>query len=285
MAWKMSYNLDAEKYAPLQNGVLTNVRLTNTSGKRMVVTEVLLKFDWMGTYRYVKKCNVKVKPGNTVVLPAINFLIDLGAPVGAHQFKPGVSYNLLKDKEWVRYEDIYVSAGDFIEIQRLPSKDYKVFVSHSNSPSDAALVRACKEAMSTCGLTGYFAEEDAQPGFKLWDKIAREIISSDAFLVLWTKDAAESGDVREEIGVAVGSKKLDFIVPLVEIGVDAAGSLKLRGIEYVDYTPPNHTKALSEALKVIMEWAKEKEIKKARREKEQAHKKMKIAKTDAPLQG
>jgi hypothetical protein len=121
--------------------------------------------------------------------------------------------------------------------------------------------------MRTCGLTGYFAEDDAKPGITLWDKIAREIMLSDAFLVLWTKNAAISGDVREEIGIAIGAKKQDKIVPMVERGIEVSGSLKSRGIEWVDYVAPNHTEALSKALGSIMGWAAEKEARQARRER------------------
>lgn len=268
----MFFDLDSNVYAPLQSGILTIQRFTNTSDKSMLITEILLKFDWMGSYHYFRKCNIKVEAGKTVELPEIRFTIDLGVPIGSHNYKSGVSYKLLENENWVSHEHTYVSRGDFIEIKRLPPKDFKVFVSHSNKPSDANFIRACKEAMRACGLTGYFAEDDIKPGIKLWDKIAREIILSDAFLVLWTKSAGESGDVREEIGMAVGAKKQDRIVPVVEVGIDVYGFLKSSGIEWVNYEPPNHTNALSVALETIMAWAVEKEAKKVRRERTQKKK-------------
>lgn len=279
MTWKMSYNLSSEKYAPLQLGKLVNVELTNMSDSRMVVTDVLLKFDWMGTYRWSHECNIKCNPGETVELPYVTFRIDLGAPTGSHHFEPGIRYKLLEEGEWISYEDTYVAHGDYIFIEPLPAKDYVVFVSHSNHKDDKKLIYACKRAMKACGITPYFAEETPRPGFRLWDKIAREIVAADAFLVLWTEHASRSGDVREEIGIAVGSGKLDKIVPIVEVGVDVVGSLKLRGIEWVDYNPPNHTKAQSNALGMIMEWAKEKEKKKAHRER--ARREKKVEKSDS----
>jgi len=273
MAWTISYIADAKTYAPLQSGKLTNIKFTNKSGKRMIVTRELLKFDWMGTYRFVQECNINVAVGETIDLPDIIFTVDIGVCLGSHNYKPGVSYKLLEDDKWIPYEEVYVKRGEFIEIQRLPIKDFRVFVSHSNASTDTSLVKACKDAMKTCGLTCYFAEDDSRPGIKLWDKIAREIILSDAFLVLWTKGAAKSGDVREEIGIATGAQKHDRIVPLVEAGIEVSGSLKSRGIEWVNYDPPNHTKALSEALAALMEWAKEKETKKVRRERAHSKKK------------
>lgn len=267
MTWEMAYRLGAETYAPLQKGDLAFIQLTNKLKKRMIVTRVLLKFDWMGTYRYFRECNVRIEPGETVDLPDITFRVSLGVSPGSHNFKPGISYMLLEGGKWVSHDNTYVSRGDFVEVQRLPSRDFTIFVSHSNSSSDANLVRVCKDAMRTCGLTSYFAEQDARPGIKLWNKIAIEIMRSDAFLVLWTENASESGDVREEIGIAIGAKKQDRIVPVVERGIEVSGSLKSRGVEWVDYQRPNHTKALSEALTTIMGWAVEKEARKGQRER------------------
>jgi len=264
MDWRIVCSLDSATYAPLQTGTLKVSSLANVSHQLMIVRQVLLQFDWMGTYRYVKECNVKIKPGESRELPDIMFTVDLGAPIGSHRFKPGISYMLLKGNKWVSHNDTYVARGDFIEVRPLPTKDFKVFISHSNDPSDSKLVSACREAVKTCGLTGYFAEDDAKPGFKLWDKIAREIVLSDAFLVLWTTAATKSGDMREEIGIAVGSKKQQKMVPIVEKGVEVFGSLKSRGIEWVDYHLPDHTQAISQALVTMMNWAAKKEAKKAR---------------------
>jgi hypothetical protein len=259
--WQMSYNLDREKYAPLQEGKLTNVILINNSKCKMVVKNVLLKFDWMGTRRWSIQCNEKINPSQTKELHDVPFTIDLGAPTGSQHYNPGINYVLLKENKWVDYNNYYDSAGDYIEIEPLPQKGYKVFVSHSNQSDDKNLLSACKKAMKSCGLTGYFAEDSPQPGYRLWDKIAREIHSSDAMLVLWTKQASESGDVREEIGMAVNSVKLEKIVTIVEKGLEVKGSLRHQENEWVIYETPNHTKALSEALKIFMTWAKEKEIK------------------------
>ena len=262
--WAMLYATDSETYAPLQRGTLVNINLTNKTNKPMIVTNVLLRFDWMGTYRYLTECNVKIKPGESEDLPDVRFAVNLGVSVGSHKFEPGVSSKLLEDGKWVSQNETYVGRGDFIEVKPLPPKDFKVFVSHSNAPTDAKLVGACRASMRTCGLTGYFAEDDTKPGFKLWDKIVREIMLSDAFLVLWTKSAAESGDVREEIGIAIGSKKQDRMVPVVEKGVEVSGSLKSRGIEWVDYAEPNASEALSKALETMMDWAVDKEARKER---------------------
>ena len=258
MDWKLSFRLDSDLYAPLQEGKLTNLRLKNTSGKKMVVTQVLLRFDWMATSRFVKNCNIKVSPNKSVDLPDTTFTIHLAAPQGSHNFTPGISYLLLENDEWKNHE-AFDSHGDFIEVKPLPKLDYSVFVSHSNSTKDKKIVKECREAMKCCGISGYFAEDDSKPGGKLWNKIAAKIRSCDAFLVLWTEEGAKSGDIREEIGILVGTNKIQKLVPIVENGIHPLGSLKSLGIEWIDYDPPNYHKPLSAALKIIMEWAKIKE--------------------------
>lgn len=261
----MSYNLDAREYAPLQTGRSTNIVLTNISSTRMVVTQTLLKFDWMGTRHWYRNCNVEIEPNHQAILPDVPFKIDLATSSGSHIATPGVTFKLLEEGKWVDYKEQFGKGGIPIFITPLQPKDYTVFVSHSNHEDDENLIKACKQAMKTCGITSYFAEERPRPGYRLWDKIRQEIVNSDAFLVLWTKRASQSGDIREEIGIAIGAKKFDRIIPIVQKDTDVVGSLKSREPEWAIYTPPNHTEALSEALTTIMEWAKEKEAKKARK--------------------
>jgi hypothetical protein len=256
--WKVTYNLDAEVYAPLQRGIVSNIRLKNLTDKKMVITNVKFQFDWMGTYAWHKSCNIKVGPNKATDLPNIGFTVELSALPGSHNCRIGISYMLLEKDEWNKYGE-YEPRGEFIEIRPLPKKDYTVFVSHSNSPDDAQMIRDYKDAMDTCGITKYFAEDDINPGGSLWGKIIKKISLSDAIMVLWTKEAAKSGDVREEIGIAMGYTKQDKIIPIVEQGIEVNGSLKALGIEWINYIPPNHQHALNEALTKIMQWAIDKE--------------------------
>jgi hypothetical protein len=258
MDWKLSYRLNSDTYAPLQKGDLTNIRIKNISDKKMVVTNVLLRFDWMEKTRYFKECNVKISPNKSADLPDLPFGIHLAAPKGAHKFTPGIAYRLLEDDEWKDYDEVFEPTGDFIEVKSLPKLDFTVFISHSNSSDDKKIVKACRKAMESCGITGYFAEDDEKPGGKLWSKIASKIKTSDAFMVILTEDAANSGDVREEIGIAVGYEKFKKIIPIVQTGVSPSGSLKSLGIEYVEYAPPTFHKPLSATLEILMQLAQEK---------------------------
>jgi hypothetical protein len=264
MNWKLSSRLDSESYAPLQAGILTNLRLKNLYNKKMIVTHVLLRFDWQGSYRFFTECNIKIGPHKAADLPDIKFNIALSASKGSHNYKPGISYLLLEDDEWKPYREEYDPKGEFLEIQPLPKKDFTVFISHSNAQEDKKIIRECKSAMNSCGITGYFAEDDFKPGTVIWNKIKTKIAYSDAFMVLWTENASKSGDVREEIGIAIGNDKQKQIVPIVEEGIEVTGSIKSLGIEWITYTPPNFQRTLSDALGIIMNWATIKEREKFR---------------------
>jgi hypothetical protein len=259
MNWKLSFRLNSDSYAPLQNGVLTNLRIKNLSGKRMIVTRVLLHFDWLGTYRFHEECNIEIPRNKAADLPDLSFHIALSASKGSHNYKPGIAYLLLEDDEWKPYKEEYDSKGAYIEIQPLPKKDYTVFISHSNNQADKKIIRDCKAAMNSCGITGYFAEDDFKPGTVIWSKINSKIAKCDAFMVLWTENASQSGDVREEIGIAIGHNKQNKIIPIVEEGIEVIGSIKSLGIEWITFTPSNHLVALSEGLRIMMNWAIAKE--------------------------
>jgi len=263
MNWKISHKINNETFAPLQTGYLTNIRVKNLTNKQMVITKYYLTFDWMGTYGYINDSIYKIPPNKSKELPDIHFSIELSAPKGSHKYKIGMEYQLLENDEWKKYIE-KETAGDFIEIKSLPQKDYTVFVSHSNSESDKIIVKECSDAMKSCGITGYFSEEDIQPGGIVWNKITNNIKNSDAFLLLWTQDAANSGDVREEIGLAIGNDKKEKIVAIVQKGIDVKGSIKSLGKEWIDYMSPDHTHSLQAALQTIMEWAREKEVEKSK---------------------
>lgn len=250
--------LDTDTYKPMQKGELGSVKLTNKSRRRIVVSKVLLTFRWMGSSSYFTECSVDVPPKSTEELPKVRFKIDFGVPVGNNNYKIGVAYEMLEDDQWKHHED-YVLSGEHIEIKPLPSKNYIVFVSHSNNRADNKLILSCRSAFKACGIKSYFAEDDKRGGSILWEKLLKRINESDAFLILWTASASQSGDVREEIGIALNSHLKNRVVPIVERGVQVQGSLKTRGKEWVDYSRPNNADALSGALKTIMQWAKRKE--------------------------
>jgi hypothetical protein len=258
IAWSIIYSLDKDEYTPLQKGAAT-MWFTNKMAHRLLVTEVALEFDWMENEYWYKDCNVELAPNETVKLPSLPFHIALQAPLGVTHYRAGVKYRDLTKSGWLDRGLSYGWRGKHVIIKQAKEQDFTVFVSHSNHTDDTNLLRECLQSLEKCGLKPYVAEASPEPGYPLWQKIRQSIINSDAILVLWTERGAASGDIREEIGIAVGRGKLQRIIPLVETGVDTKGSL--RGLEYIPLDRGNMNEAISEAVTQILNWARKKEEK------------------------
>ena len=85
----------------------------------------------------------------------------------------------------------------------------------------------------------------------VWEKINQEIGVRDRMVVLCTKDGTKSGDVREEIGIAIGLNKKGKIVPIVENGVTPPGSLL--GMEFSNLDRNNIKESLVKTVCDIIE--------------------------------
>lgn len=254
----MIYHLNSDTYYPLQKGRMSS-SITNETKQKMLVSKVGLDFDWMGDLWWYKDCNIEVAPGDKVNLPGVGFTIELDAPLGTHLCKPGVIYKLLTEKGWeLQGKGIsYVTHGTHVMVSEAPGRDFEVFASHSNSDEDKPLLDKTIESFSKCGINMYVAERTPRPGYPLWQKIEAAIRRADAILILWTEKGSRSGDIREEIGIAIGAKRAKRIIPLVQAGLTAEGSLI--GLEHVPLDIDNPLEALSIAVSRAVEWAEKKE--------------------------
>jgi hypothetical protein len=117
---------------------------------------------------------------------------------------------------------------------------YKVFVSHSGKDYD--LVRSIQDAATPLGVTIYTYEQDLQPGCSLPQKLLNNIESSNAMIVLLTKDGSVSPAVNQEIGVAKRAGKL--IVPIIDDGVDPMSFPMLQGCEFLTLNRANPSDTL-----------------------------------------
>lgn len=254
MTWTMFYHVDKEEYSPLYYGTLS-AEIENKSNARLLILRVVLNFDWMGDVYWYKDCNVELKPNERKKLPDVGFEIELDAEVGTHLFRPGIVSKNLSATGWSESELSYVGKGKHIIVKKAPKRDAVVFISHSNHADDEHIVELCKKSLQNCGFDPYLAEGDPKPGYPLWLKIYDMVRKANSILILWTNRGAESGDIREEIGIAIGAKKTKKMVPLVEKGVEPKGSLK--GLEYVIFDPDEPIGGFSKAIKKIVILTKE----------------------------
>lgn len=259
MAWAMTYHLDSDTYHPLQKGSMSS-SITNKTQKKMLVTKIGLDFDWMrGNSWYCRDCNIEVPPGDKVDLPRVPFAVTLEAATGAHLYRAGVIYKLLRETGWElpRKGISYATPGKHVMVTKAPRRDFEVFISHSNADEDSTLLNKTVESFKKCGINTYVAEGSPQPGYPLWQKIESAIRRADAILILWTERASQSGDVREEIGITIVAKRTKQIIPLVQTDLTTQGSLM--GLEYVPLDIDNPLDALSAAVSMATEWADKKE--------------------------
>ena len=259
--WSMYYTLNSNTYHPLQKGTMTS-GIENITKQRMLVTEVGLNFDWMEDSHWYKNCNIEVAPENKVDLPRVPFTVKLEASTGTHLCKPGVVYKLLTERGWeLQGKGInYVAHGKHVMVTKAPRRDFEVFASHSNSAEDTPLLEKAVESFDRCGISTYVAERSPQPGYPLWQKIEAAIRRADAILILWTEKGSQSGDIREEIGIAIGAKRTKRIIPLVQTGLTTQGSLI--GLEHIPLDIDKPLEALSIAISRAIEWANKKEQRK-----------------------
>ena len=126
----------------------------------------------------------------------------------------------------------------------------QLFISHSSRDKEWELVQKRIEA---AGFKAYLAEHDPQPGRPLAQKIQREIESSDAVVVVLTRNAAESSIVRDEIGYALGRGKLVVALVTPAVAADPAKLGMLNGLEYI----PFDLDSPQEGLLALTDWANE----------------------------
>lgn len=130
------------------------------------------------------------------------------------------------------------------------SMAYSVFVSHSFK--DSELVESLRSALSSAGVNPYLAEADAEYGENLPEKIANAIDSSDAMIVILTKQASVSPSVNQEIGYAKKAQKL--IVAMIEEG--AALGVMLQGTEVARFTVDKVGEAVEKVTTYVQKLAK-----------------------------
>src|SRR5207245_8961078 len=78
----------------------------------------------------------------------------------------------------------------------------RVFISHSNSSQDRALLPHLLESLTNAGLTPIVAEHTSEPMSQLGEKVRDLIESCDFFLALLTDSGQNSVWIQQELGFA-----------------------------------------------------------------------------------
>lgn len=247
-------NKGKSSYFPYETGTIDGT-VENSGDVRYHIYGVVVKFGWQEEGKsWVRNCSIELEPGEKEKLPPVEFRIPVDVKLGSHTYRFGLFQEALNGSKWVDHGERLGSKTFHILVEKAPSRGFRVFISHSNHKDDELLVETAQKLLEACGIDAYVAEKKGKPGVRLWSKLERENRKADAMLVLWTEHGATSGDVREEIGIAVGVRKYEKIVPITE--VDLHGSLK--GKEYAPLNRETPEKAVVQAIESILEMAAKK---------------------------
>lgn len=125
--------------------------------------------------------------------------------------------------------------------------DFKVFVSYSTKDLDH--VEALRAQLANTPLKLFVAEHSVIPGEDLSSKIKASISSCDLFVLVWSKNAKESGWVSQEIGQASAFNKQ--ILPLV-LDEEHAPEGFVSNLKYIQ-AYKSISDALSEAKNILLD--------------------------------
>ena len=246
---KATVEWDADAYQLGQVAKLT-IAVTNDTKHTILIRGTHV--DFRNTN---KKCNeihsIRFDPGQEDSIRTLSLTMGLWAEKAGATGSLRIIYEVEKDNQWsgqLSHHDLSIPA---LTITDASPNGIKIFISHSNRPEDKSLVEEIVRVAKKFGYGPYVSEKDSRPGRNLWDKILRQILDCDWFIVLFTKNGAQSCDMREELGYAQMRNAVPDasaqikIIPLVEKGVEVTGSLK--GMEYHDM---DHSKSRLVASRV-----------------------------------
>lgn len=250
MTIQLSFEFDKKDkhYVCLESGVVS-ISSKNVLSNSINVFKVFIRFT--DGPKFEIKCDVRVEPNQTVTLPNVGFKVDLWTNEWSNFFNVGIEYRELQNsKKWLPSK-IVQEPSDYLVVKNAPSRNAKIFISHSNSSEDDKILATLNTLLVRSGFDSYIAERDPKLGNHLWEKIHQKIEVCDRVVVLCTKDGTESGDVREEIGIAIGLNKKGKIIPIVENGVTPPGSLL--GMEFSNLDRNNIKESLIKTVCNIIE--------------------------------
>jgi len=199
-------------------------KIWNYSKKQLRVTKYYVWFDWLKTKEEKEKCAMHVdtkipgkkgtKPKGKSIRDKLITKIPIWVDPTHHSWNMSFDMDLKTNGDW---ESIGTSKTkpDKILITKLPQKNYKIFVSHRICPKDKTLIDRIVKIFRNNGFEAFAIEKNPQTNPNLWDDIEEQIITSNCFLLVWTKSSADRpGEIREELGKAKLLQRLHKSLPI-----------------------------------------------------------------------
>ena len=234
---KAAAEWDAGEYEFGQRAELT-LAVTNDSKHPILVRGSVLNF---------RKTNKKLRETHSMVIDPSEreVLKRLSVRIGPWAEKAGatatlsITFESKKGPNWEGQTTRMFPQDPALTITDASPTGRKIFISHSNSDRDNAIVEEAARIVKKAGFEPYVSEKDLRLGDDLWEKILDQILHCDGLIFLLTKDGAKSCDMREELGYARMCNEMKDgeavkIVPIVEKGVDPSGSFKGKEYKEID---------------------------------------------------
>jgi len=260
MKTNVDYDLIFEKNKnsyKLGETINCSLKIWNRSKKKIRVFKYYIWFDWIKKAKSLA-VSAEIFPGKS---KQIKEKLSINIPKWvepSHHF-----YNCRFDAEvktdgdweqgnWEQKTAPFSHKPDRLLINKCLSKHYNVFVSHRICEDDKTLVDKIKEIFENNGFDVFISEKDPQTNPSLWQEINEEIVSSNCFLLVWTKSAiAKPGELREELGKATLLKHYDSSsMPIFCM----SESRKIpSSINDVNYTPIKRGSQMNDCIENILE--------------------------------
>jgi TIR domain len=238
---------------------LVELTVENKGPEVVYISKVNARFDWDKSHPYSRDVNVEIPPGSQKIVPPLSFRIDLLAEPGGHLVQFGVRRELLRENKWTDSQDTWFAPGHHFLLVPSAPRGFSVFVCHANDSKDRGSLSKLVSCLERAGFEALVAERETHPGYPLWRKIRSLMARADGVLVLWTKAASASGDIREEVGLAYGRSAGIPVLPLVAQGITLKGSLiGLEFSEFIDGDSESFYKSLGDTLGVFIAAARKK---------------------------
>lgn len=271
LGWNLNHTLNSKKYFLNEWGLVATATLKNTGKGKLHIYDFGIEFEWQkeADVWWSEKCDIFLNPEETTELPTVGFVTPIGLKPGIYKYKLGVRTESLPDIDffaegWQDHGLVFGNKEHNIEIIRHPSRNYQVFVSHSNHTNDKEMLKSLKILLYNNRIKCFIAEELPDYGEILWKKIRRGICTADKVIFLWTKHAAKSDDVREELGITLGARKR--FIPIIEKNVKSKGSLI--GTEYIRLNREKYSNIFVKLTEELIKFSEEKSKRKKKPRRE-----------------
>lgn len=233
---------DAKEYRLGQRAKL-KIIVTNNSRYPILVQGSAVVFCKVN--KKLKQTHSKsIEPGEEMVVWETSVKIGPWAEKAGATSALSITYDTKKGASWSGQKSRRFPQGSALTITDASTTDQKIFISHSNRDRDKTIVKETAQIVRKLGFDAYVSENDHSLGDNLWKNILREVLGCNGLIFLLTKDGIKSCDMREELGYArarnaTSENKTAKIVPIVEKGVEPAGSLKGEKYEEIDMGRPS----------------------------------------------